>query len=124
MASSSILTQQQQQHKPHHNIIIIIIILHTYNCSFLTCSLAFSLTGLLTDAGAPEPDDFELYLLLAAAEYVLQTKDVTFLIEPVHAYNTSRELPLASYLIRALDFVIDTVGRGPHGLLRLLSSDW
>ena len=74
--------------------------------------------------GAPEPDDFELYLLLAASEYVLSTKDATFLSEHVHSYNTSRTKPLVEHLVRAVDFVIDTVGRGPHGLLRLLSSDW
>ena len=74
--------------------------------------------------GAPEPDDFELYLLLSASEYILQTKDVAFLSEPLPAYNTSQPRPLVAHLLHALGFVMDTVGRGPHGLLRLLSSDW
>ena len=74
--------------------------------------------------GAPEPDDFELYLLLAAAEYILATKDVAFLAEALSGYNSTDELPVLTHLLRAANFTLDDVGRGPHGLLRLLSSDW
>ena len=74
--------------------------------------------------GAPEPDDFELYLLLAASEYVLQTKDLAFLSESFCSFNSSEPRPVIAHLLRATAFVLDIVGVGPHGLLRLLSSDW
>ena len=74
--------------------------------------------------GAPEPDDFELYLLLAASEYVLQTKDLAFLSERFCSFNSSEPRPVIAHLLRATAFVLDIVGVGPHGLLRLLSSDW
>ena len=74
--------------------------------------------------GAPEPDDFEMYLLLTASEYVLHTKDVAFLSHRVRTFNSSGTATVLELLLRAMNFTLDTVHVGPHGLLRLLSSDW
>tara|TARA_B110000208_G_scaffold46860_1_gene62157 strand:- start:269 stop:3316 length:3048 start_codon:yes stop_codon:yes gene_type:complete len=72
----------------------------------------------------PQPDDFELYLLHLATEYVSATKDVGFLFEQVHAYGETSTHSVLSALLEAQNFTLTTVGTGPHGLLRLLSSDW
>ena len=72
----------------------------------------------------PAPDDFELYILHLATEYVSATKDVEFLAEPVHKYGETSRRTVLEALLEAADFTMDVVHKGPHGLLRLLSSDW
>ena len=70
----------------------------------------------------PRPDDFELYLLHLATEYA--TKDTAFLYEHISAYGETQTHTVLQGLLRAANFTMDTIGLGPHGLLRLLSSDW
>jgi len=60
----------------------------------------------------------------AASEYVLASKDVEFLTEQVHKYNSTTGDTVLSLLLRAMNFTLGVVGLGPHGLLRLLTSDW
>lgn len=73
----------------------------------------------------PRPDDFEMYLLWTVSEYVLGTKDTMFLTEPMSPYNTTRMgATVLDTLIAAFNFTYKVVGTGPHGLLRLLTSDW
>ena len=77
--------------------------------------------------GTPAPDDFELYLLHLATEYVSATKDVSFLLseaDAVHAYGETATHTVLEGLLAAQKFTLHNVGKGPHGLLRLLSSDW
>jgi hypothetical protein len=46
-------------------------------------------TACRCDAGTPRPDDFEIYLLHTASEYVLATRDTAFLDSPARPYNSS-----------------------------------
>ena len=74
--------------------------------------------------GTPAPDDFELYLLHLATEYVSATKDVSFLLseaDAVHAYGETATHTVLEGLLAAQKFTLHNVGKGPHGLLRLLN---
>ena len=78
--------------------------------------------------------DLPYWPLLAVGEYVLATRDAAFLAEPV-ARNASGESggvlpaePLLALLLRSLRALMDAgggggVGRGAHGLLRILGCD-
>ncbi len=77
---------------------------------------------------AHRPSDLELWLLCAASEYVLATRDRAFLDEAIAPYpqagipagkTTVREM-----LVRCFHHVTDMIGTGRHGLLRLLTGDW
>jgi hypothetical protein len=75
------------------------------------------------------PSDLDLYALLTASEYVLQTKDVAFLSDRVHTYTmfggTGKRLTVLDCLLACFDHLIGPdIGTGEHGLLRMLSSDW
>jgi len=70
------------------------------------------------------PSDMELYVLLLAAEYVLATRDLLLLNITVPYYNSSREHTVLDALLGMLRFSTRTVGVGPHGLMRMLTSDW
>ena len=70
--------------------------------------------------------DQQLYLFLAVAEYLRITGDTDFLLEE------TQYLPMdANYMGTTLDkldrafmYLRDEVGTGPHGLIRLMNSDW
>lgn len=72
----------------------------------------------------PQPDDFELYLLHLATEYISATKDTAVLLDLVSGYGDGATRTVLSALLEAQNFTVNVVGLGPHGLLRLLSSDW
>lgn len=84
------------------------------------------LTGsaIHTAGTAIRPDDMELYVLLCAAEYILGTKDVGFLNETVTFFGRQGTLTVLEALQRAVHFVVDIIGVGPHGLVREMTSDW
>jgi hypothetical protein len=74
------------------------------------------------------PSDLELWLLWLASEYVLATRDKAFLDEKVSTYppheagtadETVREL-----LGRSYTHLVEGIGVGEHGLMRLLYGDW
>ena len=70
------------------------------------------------------PSDMELYVLLLAAEYMLVTRDVAVLDERVEFYNSTESHTVLEALVAMARFSIRTVGIGPHGLMRMLTSDW
>lgn len=78
------------------------------------------------------PSDQEMYILNAAAEYLLATRDMAFLDEPVllygdlHRSNASQvyNTTIGDALLRCLDFSLHNVSTGPHQLMRSLTSDW
>jgi cellobiose phosphorylase len=109
-------------------------------------------TGFGTVGTTWRPGDMELYVMLAAAEYVMATKDTAFLQEKVWFYDANssergrRELAgwkrsssahtqdqhqhrqdrhsehtVLQALQRMLDFSIDIVGVGNHGLMRMMT---
>ena len=74
------------------------------------------------------PSDQEMWLLWLASEYVLATRDSTFLDEMVPTYpragaNASKE-STRNILARCCRHLTEEIGTGRHGLLRLLMGDW
>lgn len=95
----------------------------------INASKAIDLPYAMTGHGvaAPllwNPDDLEFYVLHSVAEYVLATRDLAFLQEPVHFYNDTAQQTVLQILQHVMDFIMDVTGTGPHGLVRFLSSDW
>jgi len=74
------------------------------------------------------PSDQEMWLLWAASEYVLATRDKAFLDEKIPAYP--RQEPNASdptireLLRRSYQHLVENIGVGEHGLMRLSNGDW
>ncbi|MHB8872852.1 MAG: GH36-type glycosyl hydrolase domain-containing protein [Myxococcaceae bacterium] len=91
-------------------------------------SYAFQGHGMLDDAltlhGAPS--DPPLYFLWALSEYLGATGDEALLDERVPFYPNGAE-PNASgwdHVKGAVRHLFDTVGTGPHGLIRVQTGDW
>jgi Glycosyl hydrolase 36 superfamily, catalytic domain len=92
-------------------------------------SLPYSIVG----SGVPmpvifRPSDLEMWLLWTASEYLLATRDTTFLEEKIPLYPrqeagpadpTVRELIRRSYV-----HLVEGIGVGQHGLMRLSNGDW
>lgn len=70
------------------------------------------------------PSDLETYVLFAAAEYILVTRDTAFLSEAVVPYNSTRPVAVAELLQSAFHYRTQVIGTGPHGLMRVQGSDW
>ena len=64
------------------------------------------------------------YLLFAATEYVLSTKDVAFLGESVTAYNSTLNRTVLGCLVDSYKYLMTHIGLGDHGLLRMQTGDW
>ena len=82
-------------------------------------------TGSLLDV---PPSDVGLWLLWLASDYVLATRDRAFLDEvipsyPIHGPGVEHHTVGALLALRA-QFILKTVGTGPHGLLRIRGGDW
>lgn len=77
---------------------------------------------------ANRPSDLELWLLWAASEYVLGTRDRAFLEEEVTTYSRGRakgrKETIRSLLVGRYRYLTETMGSGEHGLLKLLMGDW
>jgi hypothetical protein len=74
------------------------------------------------------PSDLEMWLLWVASEYVLASRDRAFLDEKISSYpsgqggqdhQTVREL-----LARSYRHLVESIGAGEHGLMRLSNGDW
>jgi len=82
--------------------------------------------------GMPMPTTFDdssdmpMWLLWVASEYVLATRDVSFLdSEIVTIYGVRAEAEtVRSLLARCYRHLIDDVKTGQHGLMRMLRDDW
>ena len=84
--------------------------------------------GMLMPGGVDNASDLPLWVLWVASEYVLATRDVDFLHEeiqtyPVHAPAAKRE-SVRNLLARCYKHMLENVGVGQHGLLRMLEDDW
>jgi len=75
-----------------------------------------------------KPSDTALWLLLLASEYVLATRDRDFLREEISAYPAGGVRPekerVGQILDRCYRHLVETIGCGEHGLLRLSNGDW
>jgi hypothetical protein len=90
--------------------------------------IPYGITGFGMKVYAIKSSDFELWLLWLASEYILITRDVTFLDDEIPTYplygrkagkSTVREL-----LFRCYKHFTEITGKGGHGLQRLSVGDW
>lgn len=70
--------------------------------------------------------DEQLFLFNTLAEYLLITKDYKFLTENVAYYpaENGKSVAVLAMLKRHFIYLRDEVGRGSHGLVKMLNSDW
>jgi len=70
--------------------------------------------------------DQQLFFFQLLAEYLRVTKDYAFLDEQVEYFpcGSGQTCTMLDIAKSCFDFLHDNVGRGPHGLVRLLNSDW
>jgi Cellobiose phosphorylase len=79
-----------------------------------------------SDPGVYMESDPQLYMFMAAAEYLNITGDYEFLNESVSYYPVEfgRQDTVLTFLVKHFVYLRDTVGRGKHGLIKMLNSDW
>jgi len=73
------------------------------------------------------PSDSDLWLLWLATEYVLATRNFSFLDEVLPYYKANGEVMKATvyqHLKTAYNHLINVVGLGPHGLIKVRGCDW
>lgn len=70
--------------------------------------------------------DNQLYFLYLLAEYLRITGDTAVLADktPYYPVGLSREASMLDKAILVFRYLRDEIGRGPHGLIRMLNSDW
>lgn len=80
----------------------------------------------LIEPGHFYPSDNDLWLLWAVSEYVLGTRDRAFLRQSVSYWPApyTRPEPVWDHCMKALDHLINDIGTGSHGLLRIRTGDW
>jgi hypothetical protein len=92
-------------------------------------SLPYGIVG----SGVPMPSPFlpsdqELWLLWVLSEYVLATRDKAFLEERIPLYPRQEvkdgDPTIAALAMRSFRHLVDVIGVGEHGLMRLLKGDW
>jgi hypothetical protein len=82
--------------------------------------------GMPMPTTSDDSSDMPLWLLWAASEYVLATRDTSFLeSQVVTAYGIRPEpKTVRELLTRCYRHLIDDVKTGQHGLMRMLRDDW
>ncbi len=74
------------------------------------------------------PSDLELWLLWLVSEYVLATRDKAFLDEKIPLYPRQEASPtdptIGELLKRSYMHLVEGIGVGEHGLMRLSNGDW
>jgi len=74
------------------------------------------------------PSDLELWLLWTASEYVLATRDTAFLEERIPVYPRQEPNPadptVRELLGRSFRHLVEGIGSGKHGVMRLSNGDW
>lgn len=78
-----------------------------------------------------QPSDSNLWALWLAAEYASATGDLDAFTAPLGFHPATggadrhgAEVSLAEHLGRQFRFLVDGVGRGEHGLIRMRNADW
>jgi hypothetical protein len=92
-------------------------------------SIPFGMVGSGVSMPNPHhPSDQEMWLLWLASEYVLATRDKGFLEEKIPLYPrreaTATDQTVGQLLRRTFNHVVEQVGVGRHGLMRLSDGDW
>jgi hypothetical protein len=74
------------------------------------------------------PSDLEMWVLWLASEYVLATRDRGFLDEKIPSYPGGQlqhdDQPIHEILARSYNHMVESIGTGEHGLMRLSNGDW
>ena len=80
----------------------------------------------LAHAGTYFTSDQQLFFFLLLSEYLRVTKDYNFLNEKVENYpvQNMRPITVLETVENCFTFLRDQIGTGPHGLVRLMNSDW
>jgi hypothetical protein len=75
-----------------------------------------------------QPSDQELWLLWLASEYVMATRDQSFLNERIGSYpdfeSSQKTATVLELLKRTYERITTKIGFGRHGLIRLFNGDW
>jgi hypothetical protein len=92
-------------------------------------SIPYALVGSgVPMPSAMDPGDQEMWLLWTTAEYVLATRDKKFLDEKVVPYPHQTAGPsdptVRERLGHAYSHLVNVIGVGKHGLMRLAKGDW
>jgi hypothetical protein len=93
-------------------------------------SIPYSIVGhgLPMPTAQDDASDLQLWLIWVACEYVLATRDFAFLNEelevPLGQYPTTRNVSVRVLLVRCYRYIVEDIGVGPHGLMRMLFDDW
>ncbi|MER3395842.1 MAG: hypothetical protein C4319_03545 [Acidimicrobiia bacterium] len=74
----------------------------------------------------PHPSDLPIFLIWAVCEYVEGSGDEGFLdvSVPFYPLHKRAEATVAERIALAYRWLVNTLGRGPHGMLRVGSGDW
>lgn len=92
-------------------------------------SIPYGIVG----SGVPMPSEFlpsdqEMWLLWALSEYVLATRDRAFLDEKIPLYPHHEVQPtdptVGELAMRSFRHLVDVIGVGEHGIMRVLMGDW
>lgn len=93
-------------------------------------SIPYSIVGhgLPMPTAQDDASDLQLWLLWVVCEYVFATRDFALLNEemelPLGQYPTTHQVSVRALLARCYRYIIEEVGVGPHGLMRMLFDDW
>ncbi|KGE18729.1 GH36-type glycosyl hydrolase domain-containing protein [Paenibacillus wynnii] len=79
-----------------------------------------------SDPGVYMESDEQIYMFMAVAEYLRITGEYAFLDERVYYYpvENGRSETVINLLVKHFIYLRDVVGRGRHGLIKMLNSDW
>ena len=84
--------------------------------------------GQIMPAASDNSSDIPMWLLWAASEYVLATRDVAFLDEQITTFPlygpTAGKESVRNLLARCYRHLVEDVGTGEHGLMKMLEDDW
>jgi hypothetical protein len=84
--------------------------------------------GVVMPATMDNSSDMPLWLLWAASEYVLATRDTAFLDEEISTWPlrgpAAGKQPVRKLLARCYKHLVEDVGAGEHGVMRMLNDDW
>jgi hypothetical protein len=74
------------------------------------------------------PSDLQLWILWLFSEYILATRDIEFLHEEIPTYpihgRLSKKSTVKNLIYLTLDYFINVIGKGKHGLVRVADCDW
>jgi len=84
--------------------------------------------GTIAPMSMDNSSDMPLWLLWATSEYVLATRDTAFLDEVISTWPlrgpVAGKEPARKLLARCFRHLVDDVGVGEHGVMRMLNDDW